>query len=270
MSLLNNVDSATDVVEDKETTGAGGGFTLLDSNLYPATIKMAYLDSADSGAVSLNLTFDIDGQLVRHREWIVSGKAKGNKTYYVNAKGEKKDLPGFAFAKQLALVVDPSTPLLQMEREELSINLYDPQQQKEVPTVKEVITDLVNEEIVVGLRVVKENVGDKENNYQPKMVDGKYVYRTSNIPHKVFNDAGFSPTEIVAKADEPVFAERWKKDWEGVVHNDIRDMDNRMVKDESLTISYADAKKLEESGAASTSTGGTNTGSTKPTKKLFG
>ena len=48
MSFLSNLSYQDNIAEDKDTLG--GGFTILESGVYDATVKYAYLSQAKSGA----------------------------------------------------------------------------------------------------------------------------------------------------------------------------------------------------------------------------
>ena len=78
MSLLSSLATSNDIASEKDSVG--GGF-VLDTNLYNFTVKLAYLQKADSDALSLvvHLTTE-DGKDVRQQFWMTSGKEKGCKS----------------------------------------------------------------------------------------------------------------------------------------------------------------------------------------------
>ena len=90
MGLFSNFTSDT-FEEQKDTLG---GFTLLDSDIYDATLKFVYANRAPSGAVSINIIADIEG--TEYREIIYITNKNGENFYYSKANTSKKmPLPGF-------------------------------------------------------------------------------------------------------------------------------------------------------------------------------
>ena len=103
MSLLANLTTSTDIEDEKDVVG--GGYSPLESGLYPATIRLAYLEKSSGGALSLVLNLETDAKReIRQTLWMTSGNAKGNLNYFVNKDGEKQYLPGFTHANALTLL----------------------------------------------------------------------------------------------------------------------------------------------------------------------
>ena len=85
---------------EKVSTESVGGY-LWESGVYTATVKMAYLDQAKSGAISVNVVLEnSDGKELKEAFYITSGDAKGNKTYY-ERDGKSYPLPGYSTANSL-------------------------------------------------------------------------------------------------------------------------------------------------------------------------
>ena len=57
---------------EKNEPMAGGGYTPLDTNVYPATIKIMYAGKSKGGANSITLIADIDGREYRETVWITN------------------------------------------------------------------------------------------------------------------------------------------------------------------------------------------------------
>lgn len=214
MSLLKKMVVADDIAN--ETDSVGTGSYIWESGLYKAKVDMAYIKEADSGAVAvvLHLTND-KGQTLKSDQWIQSGKAKGLKNYY-EVKGEKHYLPGFERVNSLALLA-LGKPLNELDTDEKTINLYDYTQKKEVPKAVEVITELLDQEIVVG--VIKQIV-DKS----AKQDDGSYVptgeTREENEIDKFFRaEDNLTTAEILAQETVGQFITTWSERWDGQVRD---------------------------------------------------
>lgn len=244
MSLLSGLTTSNDIAAEKDSVG--GGF-VLDSNIYNFTVKLAYLQKADSEAVALvvHLTTE-DDKDVRQQFWMSSGKAKGCKNYFVDKNGEKQYLPGFNMANSLCLLT-VGKEISQMETEIKVVNLYSNEAKAEVPTNVEMLTELLGKQVIGGL--LKQIVDKTQKNDS-----GDYVptgeTREENELDKLFRERdGKTTAEILAQAPEAVFIETWKKKWVG------------QVKDKSTkTAGTAGAPKA--AGAAAT-------GTAKPQNSLF-
>lgn len=213
MGSLSNLATPSDVKDD--TQDRLGGYTPLEGGLYKMKIDLAFLKPTASGAIGLNMHYsNAAGQTLREVLWIVSGDAKGNKHFYVNKKGEKHLLPGLQIANaigQLAIGKDIS----ELDDEEKIISLYDSAVQSEIPTKVQMITDLLNTEIILG---VKRNIVDKN----VKNDSGVYVpsgeTREENVVDKVFSaDSGMTIAERDGGSSEAIFIQQWEEKWAGKV-----------------------------------------------------
>jgi hypothetical protein len=213
MSMLKNL--TTDETISNETDRLGGG-GVLESNLYPATIKLAYLTVAGSGALGLAVNAKTsEGREIRETMWVTSGTEKGGKNYY-EKDGQKHYLQGFLIGNSLALLAT-GKELADLDTEEKVIKLYSKDAGGEVPTKVQVVTDLLDKEILLG--VIKE-LSDKS----VKGDDGKYhptgETRDQNVIDKVFRASDKKTTaEIRAQAEEATFYQAWADKWAGKVRD---------------------------------------------------
>lgn len=243
MSLLSGLTTDTSIADEKDSVG--GGYAPLDSGLYPATISLAYVSKSSGGAIGLNLVLTTEaGKDIRQTLWMTSGTAKGCKNYYEDKAGDKQYLPGFLHANALALLT-VGKEIGQLDTEKKVINLYSAEAKAEVPTPVDMLTDLLGQEILVGLikQVVDKNV----------KTDAGYVpsgeTREENEIDKFFRASDRKTTaEIRAQASEAVFVETWAKKWNGEVKN----------------------KATKNAGTAGAPTPAAAGGTAKPTTSLFG
>ena len=207
MSLLANLNTDDSIQNETDSVGGGG---VINSGLYLSTITLAYITKAASEALGLVLHAKTDtGKDIRETFWMTSGKDKGCKNYY-EKDGKKNYLPGFNHANSLALLT-VSKEINQLKTEEKVVKLWNSDAKAEVPTKVQVITELLNQEVILG---ILKQVVDKT----AKNDSGVYVAtgetREQNTIDKIFRARDKMTTaEIRAQATEPAFYDTWKDKW---------------------------------------------------------
>lgn len=206
MSLLSALATDSSITAEKDSAGGNGG--PLESGLYNCTVNMAYLNKSAGGALGLVVNLKTpDNREVRQTLWMTSGTAKGGTNYYTDKNGEKQFLPGFNHANGLCLL-SVGKEISAMDTETKVVKIWSSEAKAEVPTKVEVLTDLLGQEILVGL--LKQKV-DKT----VKSDSGTYVptgeFREENEIDKLFRAKDRMTTaEIRAKAEEASFAFTWE------------------------------------------------------------
>lgn len=192
-------------IESSPVDVLGGSF-VKPTGLYAARVDMAYLGKSKKGAMSLNLHFKLlgDSSIIRQTLWITSGDAKGNKNYYVDKNGLKRLLPGMLEADQISTIT-AAKPMSALTPEEKTIKLWDYETSSEQPTKVHALTEMVGQDILLGLHKCRDN---KVKKVGEKYVDQK-ADRHFNELDKVFYADGFSVTEKLAEAETPLFNEKW-------------------------------------------------------------
>ena len=210
MSLLANLSTDSSIQVERDSVGNSGP---LESGLYNSTVSMAHINKSAGGAMGLVLTLKTEsGKEVRSTLWMTSGTAKGCTNYYTDKQGAKQYLPGFIHANALCLL-SVGKEISALETETKVINLYSPEAKAEVPTKVEVLMDLINQPIIVGL--IKQTVDKTVKNDA-----GVYVAtgetRDENEIDKFFRAKDRMTTaEIRAQADEASFIDTWEAKWSG-------------------------------------------------------
>ena len=256
MSLLKNMKSeGLETQEDRL-----GGFSRKETNVYPLDIKIAYITESKNGALGLNLIGTINGQ--EYREPVIWFTNRDKENFYKDKdSGKKKPLPGFVTVNNLCrLAVDKE--LFELDTEDKTVKIYDPEEKKEVPKSVPCITELHGSKVLVA--VVEQTVNKSEE-------DGKGGYRDiadsrdENFIEHVFH-AEYEATvnELTkmgeAKAEgkdipEPTFLKMWVEKYAG------KKRDKRTIKD---------GESAPKSGRPSASNGGSAPQSTeKKTSSLF-
>ena len=212
MSILNKLKSDDTIENEKDSVGGSGP---LASGLYQATIKMAYVTTAASGAIGLVTHLATDKGEHRETLWMTSGTAKGGNNYYLTKDGEKRYLPGFLNANALALLT-VGKEISELDTEKKVTNVYNPELKKEVATQVDVPVDLLNKEVLIGIikETVPKNTKDADGNYVPT---GET--REQATLDKVFRASDKKTTAEIRSEDEASFYEVWNDKWEGKVRD---------------------------------------------------
>lgn len=164
----------------------GGGY-ILESGVYDAKIKLAYAIESQNGAKGVSLVADVGGK--EYRETIYVTNRQGE-NFFLNKddRSKKVALPGFVTIDDMCLCTTEK-PLQEQTIEEKVVNVYDFDQKKEMPKSVPVLTDLIGQEVTLGVIRSTENKSVKDGNgvYQP-------VAETRDVNHidKVFH----TPTKL--------------------------------------------------------------------------
>lgn len=223
MSLFKNL--TTDGLE--EARDSLGGAVILPTDSYPMTIKVAFAGVSQKGSqfIEMHLVTE-DGREIRTRQYITSAKTGGN--YSINESTKKKEpLPGFTLVDDVCLIVT-GKPLAMQDSEEKTINLYDFDEKKEVPTVVPMLTELLGGVVVFSVEetisaVQKEDPDTKQyvNTYED---DGSIKTRKGNEVLKAFDPETLSSVVEARKGvSPPVFHDAWVSKYKGVVRNRVKD-----------------------------------------------
>ncbi len=214
MSLLQNLKSADSIAQEKDSVGSSGP---VDSGLYPSKIALAYLTKSQGGAVGLVLNAKSEsGREIRQTLWMTSGTAKGGTNTYKDKEGALQYLPGYLLGNSLALLT-VGKEIGDLTTETKVVNVYSPEAKAEVPTKVEMLVDLLNQDIIIG--VIKQTVDKTQKNDA-----GVYVptgeTREENEIDKFFRSRDRMTTaEIRSQAAEASFIDTWNDKWEGKVRN---------------------------------------------------
>lgn len=214
MSLLASLATDSTIAEEKDSVGGSGP---LDSGIYKATVQTAYISKSAGGAMGLVLNMKTEaGKDIRQTLWMTSGTAKGCKNYY-EKDGEKHYLPGFNHANSLALLT-VGKEIASLDTETKVVNVYSAEAKSEVPTKVEMVMDLLNAEILVGL--IRQTVDKTKKNEATGVYEATGETRDENEIDKLFRARDRMTTaEIRAQAEVATFADTWDAKFTGTVKN---------------------------------------------------
>ena len=208
MSIFSAVQNAN--LTTKEEDVLGGSFTV-PTNVYPAIVKLAYVDKSAKGAINVVFDFAIlaNGKERNHKETIYISNAAGSFTYKDKKTGEDKPMPGFVTVDSICKAITGKS-ITQMTTEKKMVKIYDYTQKAEVPQEKEVLMDLVRGKLELGIQELTVDRTEKSDT-------GEYVptgeTRDTNEVSKVFTEDGLTLVEKEAGATEAKFKAAWIKQY---------------------------------------------------------
>lgn len=216
MTMFGNL--STDGLE--EAQDRLGGFRVLDSGPYTGKIKAAYAGvSANSKAQSITVILETreDGEY-KETFWVTN---KNDENFSVK-DGKKKALTGFTHVDDLCLVTT-NKPLSQQVTEDKVMNIYDPDQKKEMPKSVKMLVELLGKEVTFGIKNELKNKQEKDGNGVYQDTAGE---RNENVTDKVFHyPSNLTVVEAKKQIQTPTFYGAWVERNKGQVH------DRRSIKD---------------------------------------
>lgn len=211
MSIFSNLNTEN-MQEQKDVLG--GGYTPLESGIYPAKIKSIYITTSKRNAMAANVIADIDGKEYREQLWITNSEGK---PYYVSKQsGEKIALPGYTILNDICLCTT-GKELKEIDAEPRTFKIYDMEAKKELP--KEVPTIIELQDAVVDLGIIHEIVDKTVKN-----ANGAYVpsgeTREQNVIAKVFHSGTHKTVNEAREGKtEAEFYNKWLEKNKGVTRN---------------------------------------------------
>lgn len=203
MSIFANVAPITSVQADTIRTGK---FTL-DSNVYPAVIKMAFMEDSKSSqarGVKFEFAINVEGKTRKHYEtiWIAGKDGKFTKPDGKPTFGMEQ-LDNIAKLTLGTGVQDLETTTLQIEVKK-----------GEALQPREVFRALCGQKVMIGLKEINKNKQAKVNQGGKEVWVDVNEARLENSVDKYFNADGKTLAEIAA-GTPAVFIETWKENFAG-------------------------------------------------------
>ncbi len=217
MSIFGNLTNDDSIKAEGDSLG--GGKFLAESGIYDGTIEMAYADKSSGGAHSVNLHIKTDdGTLIRVTEYVTSGTNKGGLNTYIDKNsGEKRYLPGYSKMDSMSKLA-AGKDLTDLASEEKVVKRYDHDAKKEVPMKTNVLVDLIDKRITVG--VIKQVVDKNVKNTSTGAYEPTGETREENVIDKFFRERdGLTTAEIIAGSTEAAFKVAWADKNAGVTRN---------------------------------------------------
>lgn len=199
MSLLSNLKYDDSIKLEKDSVGSV--YSVLESDIYSASVKYAFIKASLSGALGLHVAFDIDGK--EYTETFYMTTKEGN-NFYTTKDGTKNYLVGFNHADALALFTT-GKPISELGTEEKVIKLYNYEQGKEVSTSVDMITDMLGKQVKLAIIKKLEFKKTKQNG---EYVETEETKETNSID-KIFSFNENRTTAEVRAKKEAEFYQKW-------------------------------------------------------------
>lgn len=210
MSLFNKLTN--DGLE--ESQDRLGGFSPFESDIYIGTIKVAYAGTSSGGATSVSIIVDADGKEYRETFYVTNKKGEN---FFISQDKKKVPLPGFTVVDDICLIAS-GKPLANQETEEKVIKLYDFDARAEVPKSVPVLTDLVGQQVALGILKQLENKNKKNDStgeYEPTEET-----REINVVDKVFHpEMQLTVAEARNGKEDPEFWGKWVEKNKGTIRD---------------------------------------------------
>lgn len=184
-----------------------GGFSVQESGIYDAVVKMAFAGASQHGAQFVEVHLDLEGG-GQHRERIFVTNRKGE-NFYPDKKdpNKKHQLPGFTSIDDLCLVTT-GFGLADQDTEEKVVNLWDSEAKKETPQNVPALMDMVGKPVTIAL--LKCIVDKTQKNEATGIYEPTGETREENEIDKFFHkETGRTVTEIRNEVSEPIFKGKW-------------------------------------------------------------
>lgn len=205
-------------VEEQQDRLGGGSYTV-ESGIYDAVIKLAYVVPAPSSKSQCIVTvMTIGDKEITERNWIFN---RDGEAFYTK-NGKKFFLPGFEKMNDMCLLAS-GYPLAEQKIENKVIKVYDPEAKGEIDKNMPVITSILGKPVTVAIIKATENKQEKGN-------DG--AYHDTNDQREVNRFEKFFHTETkrtvvevksgasIGEAD--LFYTKWGEKNTGVTKEDFK------------------------------------------------
>lgn len=219
-NLLSSIKSADHVEEVVDVLG-GGDYSTLESGVYDATIKYAYLSESQHGAIGLHVEFETSDKQTFKESFYVTNRQKEN--FYVdkNDSTKKHLLPGYITAEALSLFTTQK-PLSDLKTETSVIKLYDYDAKKNLPTEVDMLSSMLDKPIRIGVHKVIEN--KKTKNDKGEYVDTNESRELNQVNAVFHPKSNLTVSEIRSNLTEPKFHEAWSTKWTGVTYDKFKEV----------------------------------------------
>lgn len=187
-NIFANKKAAKNDKVEEDFVGGGG---VLTTDIYGGKIKYAYLGkAANSDARNVTLSVVFGSKEVRQTIWMTN--RDGEVTYTDKKTKEEKNLPGYNQINSLCMML-LGKEIGELDVEDKTLNLYDFESKKEVPTSVECFVDLHGLELQAA---VQEQIVDKEAK------NDKGVYEPTGETRKQNEFIKFFPAEKTVTLSE--------------------------------------------------------------------
>lgn len=182
-----------------------GGYASYPSDIYEATVKVAYAGkAAKSDAQNITVILDLNGK--EYNETIYFTNKQKEIFYKDKQSGEKKELPGFSTINELCLLTTDKE-LFEQATEDKIVEIYDFDAKKKLPKSVPVLVDMIGAKVNLALleSIEDKNVQQPDGTYAP----GGETRKQNSIKKFLYHADNRTVNEIKAQLDTATFAKEW-------------------------------------------------------------
>lgn len=183
-----------------------GGFQPLTTDIYTGPVKAFYAGESAGGAKNVTVIVDVGGK--EYRETIYVTNKKGE-NFFLNKQDNTKKvpLPGFTTINDMVLVTCEKQ-LADLDFEEKTIKVYDPEAKKELPKAVPMAVEMIGKVVSLGIQQVLES--KKVKNDATGEYEATEEERTINTIAKVFHtESHMTVPEATAGSEVAGFWDKW-------------------------------------------------------------
>lgn len=242
-------DNAEGVEEVRDVIGGGG---VLETNVYDCTVKLAYVGkSQSSDAQNITVILDHEGREIRETIYITN---RNGENTYQDKKDETKRhfLPGFVLIDDLCLFTTENE-LAEQNIEEKTVEIYDFDARKEVPTNVPVLVDLIGKPVSAA---VFHDITNKQKKVGNDYVDTNEKREFNSIEKFLHPETKKTISEYKNGVEEATYYPKWVEKYAGKPRDRFKDV--------------AEGRSGAPGGRATKPTQGGAAGAERPKKALFG
>jgi hypothetical protein len=189
-----NIEAPTDSI---------GGSGLFLSELYDATVDMAYIEKSQHGATGVVMHFKTDNnRYYRETLWVTNREGK----HIWNKNGRSGYLPGFVLFDEMCVHMTGKEASEMPAPETKTIKVYNFDEKKDMATEKPVLVSLLGQRVKLGITQFKEDHYKDANTWAEK-----------NSIDKVFGIDGITVSEKAAGLTESGFSAKWLEKYKDTV-----------------------------------------------------
>lgn len=232
MSLFDQVDNSAKT-EAATDSVRGQRREPLPSDIRNLIVKYAYGKKSKGGAMGIHMLLeDADTKReIRVTEYITSGDAKGNKTYYEKPKDgggkEQFKLPGFIAIDSLAQLI-AGKGILECANEKRTIKLYDFDAKAEKPTEVDMLVELVGKGVC---GCVLHQIQDKRaKNAQTGTYEPTGKTFATNVVEKYLSAAERKTISEITNNLDADFQKKWLEKWKDQIDDQSTEVKNAGLK----------------------------------------
>lgn len=231
MSFLAGLKTAVqsapnNTIEIKDTLG--GGFTVIDTGLYPVTITAAYLTQKDK-SVRAHFEFKLEDNRKFNASYTVLNDQ--GQHIYTNDKGEAKYLSGFVPANAISYLALKGKNIFELATTKKTISQRNFKTNTDEPVEAEELTDLIGKEVTLGL--IREAKFKRSEVSPGVWEEDTAAPQVRTVIHTVFHTGKLMTYAEAYNAlrqqttPEAKFIETWKEKWKA---GEVRDFTNGAYK----------------------------------------